>query len=109
MKTLLLFLVALFSCAILSNAQNSFPSSGYVGVGTTTPSKPLEVIGTIKTDTLLFPDGTKQSTAFPSNPKFLKVGDSSMAMTGKAIIRDDGALRIQIADTVSYTDYLGNM
>jgi len=98
MKKILLLLSVTY-CATV-NAQNTFPASGNVGIGTLSPSTELEIKGTIFADTILFPDGTKQATAFPSNPKFLKVGDSSMTITGKSIIRDDGELRIQTADTI---------
>lgn len=42
----------------------SISNSGNVGVGTTTPGVPLDVVGPIRTSGgIIFPDGTKQTTA----------------------------------------------
>lgn len=48
---------------------------------------------------LLFPDGTFQTTAAGDSVQMLKVGQNSLFITEKGIIRDDGELRIQTADT----------
>jgi hypothetical protein len=44
------FLSAFVGFLIQSNAQNTFPSSGNVGIGTTSPVRALDVIGIVKTD-----------------------------------------------------------
>ncbi|WP_422082349.1 hypothetical protein [Ulvibacterium sp.] len=43
MKTSPIFLFALFGCAIAFGQTNTFPASGYVGIGTTTPSSKFHV------------------------------------------------------------------
>ena len=78
-------------------SQNTFPTSGNVGIGTTTPTKTLEVIGTLKTDTLQFPDGTFQTTS--SQFQLLKVGKNSLNITENGMMKDDGDLHIQMDDT----------
>ncbi|MFC3199516.1 hypothetical protein ACFOET_18005 [Parapedobacter deserti] len=50
--TLLFFYVMLF---VASKAQNTFPSTGNVGIGTTSPAKKLDVIGAVKSNQLAFP------------------------------------------------------
>ncbi|HTJ14110.1 MAG TPA: hypothetical protein VL547_18860 [Dinghuibacter sp.] len=37
------FVLALLCAAVAARAQNTFPSSGAVGIGTTTPASPLEI------------------------------------------------------------------
>ncbi len=43
MKKSLLFFILLFMLSFAINAQNTFPSSGNVGIGTTSPSASLEI------------------------------------------------------------------
>jgi hypothetical protein len=65
-------------------------SAGNVGIGTTTPSSKLEVVGNLKVsgagNGLIFPDGTKQTSAIPagSNSGSLAVGVNALvsATTG---------------------------
>jgi hypothetical protein len=61
----IIFLTVTGLIAILGGqAQNTFPSSGNVGIGTTTPGNPLTVTGTNNVES-------------PSIPKVLAVGDPS--------------------------------
>jgi len=43
LKNLLLLLFAVISCPLVLSAQNTFPSTGSVGIGTTTPSSSLTI------------------------------------------------------------------
>lgn len=43
--------------------------TGFVGVGTITPSQRLDVEGRLRTDVLEFPDGSSQDTALPVGPQ----------------------------------------
>lgn len=47
MKNVLLFITIIFAFNATSYAQNTFPSSGNVGIGTTSPTVPLDVRGII--------------------------------------------------------------
>lgn len=50
----ILFLMPLALVSFSNYAQNTFPATGYVGIGTTTPSYNLEVLGTVKASTGIF-------------------------------------------------------
>jgi len=46
MKKICLTLITIISVCQISFAQNTFPSSGNVGIGTTTPQEPLSIVAT---------------------------------------------------------------
>lgn len=62
-------LLALLGPCLISAAgfgQNTFPSSGNVGIGTTSPGTALEVKGTSSTDVTYIGDGTNKMAFYPS-------------------------------------------
>ena len=66
---------------------NVFPPDGNTGVGTTTPSVKLEVVGDIKADAIVFPDGTFQTTAPADSFSSIKIGANSLFISSNGIIR----------------------
>ena len=96
MRLIVLFFVNLFVGSIcIAQTTNVFPPNGNAGIGTNSPSTKLEVIGGIKADSIIFPDGTIQYTARTDSFQSLKIGQNSLLLGGSGLIRDDDDLYIQ--------------
>lgn len=61
-----LFFLFLFAPAFVVNAQNTFPPTGNVGIGTVTPTANLEVMGTLKSNQAIFNSAQANGRSFPS-------------------------------------------
>ena len=62
MKKLIILSIAMV--AFVTQAQNTFPANGYVGIGTTSPTEELEVIGTIKGENGIFNKSLANGSVF---------------------------------------------
>ena len=56
-KSIVLIALAVFSIGTVSNAANTFPTSGNVGIGTSTPSNELDLKGTIRAEEVVVQTG----------------------------------------------------
>lgn len=78
-KNIKIYLSSVFLLTSISSfAQNTFPSSGNVGIGTSSPTKSLDVIGTIKGNEINFPALNYDFSSAPRtqlNPMSVKLFD----------------------------------
>jgi hypothetical protein len=112
MKQLALFTLLLLQIFV-AKAQNIFPTSGYAGIGTTSPTAPLEVtVGSIWTtafwrksiklndgNSIQFTGGTKKFGIGGTSPNGLyffatDAEDASQPAEYKMVIREDGRVGI---------------
>ncbi|MBT9333386.1 hypothetical protein [Paracidobacterium acidisoli] len=73
----------LASGVAIAQTTNTFPASGNVGIGTTSPQFKLDVIGQIHSSTgFVFPDGSSQVTAYNPNAPLSINGRFSINASG---------------------------
>lgn len=112
MKQLSLFAILLLQ-VFIARSQNTFPTSGYAGIGTTTPTAPLEItIGSVWTtsgwrksirlgegNAIQFTGGTKKFGIGGTSPNGLYFWttngeDATQSAEYRMVLRDDGNVGI---------------